>query len=420
MKKPIILILSLLLVFVLVSCGTETPVDTENGRPPAFSILQKQTQLTKHSEKGETATFSKEEFIDLLGETVSRITVNSLPEETEGRLIYNGLAVSKDQTVPVSSLGYLKFVPNGDCESARFTFTCDSEDFDNREMVCEIVFTDSVNLQPLAFDCDSETVSGIPCGGKLSFTEPNGDDYTINVITYPRNGYIKLNSDGSYVYTPEDGFSGGDSMVFTVTDRFGKVSDRATLKINVEENEGAIYFADMQDDMNHLYAHKMCKNNVMVYRCENGNYYFDPDAPVSKLDFLVMLMTVTGHDSDITAVADSAASDDTGLSSGLKGYLSAANEKGLIKLENGTFSPKQDITVASAAYMVASALKLPGLSTESASTGSSDRTITSILATVNAGIFETGEPSHVLTKSETAKILCMVEDYMADNNMNAD
>lgn len=420
MKKPIILILSLLLIFAFVSCGSEAPIDTEIGRPPAFSILQKQTQLTKHSEKGETATFSQEEFFELLGETPDQITVNSLPEATEGRLIYNGLAVSKDQTIPVSSINYLKFIPNGDCESASFTFTCNGADFENREMICELVFSENVNLQPLVFDCDLETVAGIPCGGKLSITEPNGDDYTINVITYPRNGFIKVNSDGSYIYSPEEGFSGGDSMVFTVTDRFGKVSDRATLSINVEENENAIYFADMQNDMNHLYAHKMCRNNVMVYKYENGSYYFDPDAPVSKLDFLVMLMTVTGQDSDITAVADSAATDDNGLSSGLKGYLSAANEKGLIKLENGVFSPKQDITVASAAYMVASALKLPEINSESVSAGNSDRTFASILATVNAGIFETGEPSHVLTKSETAKILCMVEAYMTDNNMNAD
>ena len=110
--------------------------------------------------------------------------------------------------------------------------------------------------------------------------------------------------------------------------------------------------------------------------------------------------------------------DDNHLSSGLKGYISTAVEKGFIKLDNGSFSPNESITVADAAYMIASVLKLPGVDSESVSSGESDKTFASLLAATNAGIFDTAEPTQTITKSECAEILCRIDDYMTENNMN--
>lgn len=417
MRKPFTLLLAILLILSLTACTGGTGEEISNDRPPAFSLLQKQTTLSKHSEKGESASFSDTDFKNLLGESVTYITVTELPDTRLGTLIFNGASVTKGQTLPAGSLNYLKFVPNADCESATFGFTCDSKSFDGRELKCEMVFTDTVNSPPVAMDSKLKTVSGISCETVLKINEPNGDDYTINVITYPTDGYIEISSDGTVIYTPKDSFSGKDSLIYTVTDRFGEVSERATLEIEVEKNENGLYFADMQEDMLHLYAHRMCRDNVMVYRYEDGKYLFDPDKPVSKIEFLVMLMNVSGEDTDIVAVADSAVTDDSGLSSGLKGYLSAAAEKGLIRLNNGKFSPADTVTVSDAAYMVASVLDLPRANSESASTEGSDSTLSAMLAASNAGFFNGQEPNQSLTKADCAKLLCLVYDYMADNNM---
>ncbi len=417
MKKPLMLLLSLLLIFSLVACSNGTTEEIGNDRPPAFSVLQKQTTLVKHSEKGVSTSFSKEDFQNLLGETVTYITVTELPDSKLGTLIFNGASVTKGQTLPTGSLNYLKFVPNSESSSAVFGFTCDSKSFDGRELKCEIVFADGANSPPVALDSQMKTVSGISCESVLKINEPNGDEFTINVITYPTDGSIKINNDGTVIYTPESGFSGSDSMVFTVTDRFGAVSDRATLEIDVEKNENGLYFADMEENLLHLYAHRVCRDDVMVYRYEDGQYLFDPDKPVSKIEFLVMLMNVSGHDTDIVAVADSAIADDSGLSSGLKGYLSVASEKGLIKLENGYFSPKETITVADAAYMITAALDLPTAKNENAGSENSESALSSMVAASNAGFFNKTEPSHVLTKAETAKLLCSIEDYMTENNL---
>ncbi len=419
MKKTIAVILSIMMAFFLVSCSSGNENVTENtyDRPPAFSILQKQLTLVKHSEKGETASFNKEDFKALVGEELTYVKVASLPEASLGTLIYKGTSVILGQTIPASTLEYLKFVPNGEIELATFGFSCDAQSLNGKEIKCEISFTDQKNLSPLVFDSTMKTVSGIGCESNLEINEPNGDSFTVNVITYPRDGRIKIEEGGRISYVPNPDFSGKDTLVYTVTDRFGATSERATLTITVEENESRLVFEDMQDSEDHLYAYRVCSQNVMVYRITDGKYYFDPEAAVSKIEFLVMMMNAAGLDTEIAAVADSAVSDDDALSSGLKGYLSAANEQNLIKLDNGAFAPFEKITVADAAYMISSALKLPEANSESVSTGSQDRTLSSILAANKAGFFESLSPSHTLTKQETANALCRMIDYINENNI---
>ncbi len=410
MKKLISLLLIFLCLF-FVSCGNENTTEEKPNRPPAFSILEKGTVLKKHTQKGKETSFSKEDFENCLGESISQITVNTLPESEKGTLVFKGQSVVKGQTLPSDSLEYLKFIPNDNCENASFSFTSDSKGYYGSDMVCDIVFADSINSPPVIEDSTLETVRGIACAGKLSITEPNGDDFTLNIISYPKDGNIVFNEDGSFVYTPESDFSGNDSLVYTVTDEYGLVSERGSVSIVVGENEKNIHFVDMQDDLNHIYAHKMCESDKMVYRIENGKYYFDPEIVVTKLDFLVMLMSVTKQDADIVAVADSVVDDDNGLSSGLKGYLSVAAEKGIIKLENGKFAPKEKITLEEASYMILSALNLPTSETEN-----------SPLATViKAGIVNMSENgidgTKTLTKSDVAELLCACEKYITKNNI---
>ncbi len=421
MKKLFLLIICAAFILSLVSCGGNGDDISKPDRPPAFSVLQKQSKLEKHTERGSNASFSQSEFRNFLGEDFGHITVTELPESTAGTLIFNGKAVMKGQSVPADKLGFLKFVPSADCNSAEFGFSSDCAGYFGNEFGCVMVFGDGVNTPPVVSDGVLKTVSGITCEGSLNITEPNGDDYTVNVITYPTEGEIKIDSLGKVVYTPDEGFSGNDRMVFTVTDRFGAVSPSTVLSIEVGENPNKLCFEDMSENPNHIYAHRMCVNDTMIYRISDGKYYFDPENKVTKMEFLVMAMNVAGLDADITAVADSAVKDDEGLSSGMKGYLSAAAEKGLIRLENGNYSPKNEITVAEAAYIICEALKLPKNSADSASTDGNGDTFVSVAAAVSAGILspvgESVDIGATLTKSETALILCRIEDYMTENNM---
>lgn len=419
MKKIVAFVICLLFIFSLAACSGEE--EAHPDRPPAFTVLQNQAKLKKHSESGESTSFSREEFHTFLGEELERITITSLPLPEAGTLIFNGAAVMEGQTLPADRLEYLKFIPAPECQSAAFVFTCDSAGYNGKELCCEITFGGEVNTAPIVTDSTLKTVEGISCGGALSITEPNGDAFTVNILTYPTNGFISVSKSGEVVYTPNDGFHGRDSMVFNVSDDYGLSSSNATLSINVQENTSGLYFADMQDNSYHLYAHRMCANDAMIYRKTNGEYYFDPEAKVTKADFLVMMMCVVGLDGDVTAVADSAVNDDENLSSGMKGYLSAAVEKELIKLDKGNFSPEAEITVGEAAYMITKGLSLPYVGSESASADSDGNIAISVMAAVKAGVLTDNDGSvdvnATLTKAETAKILCGIEDYMAANNM---
>lgn len=418
MKKLLIFLVGIALLLSLVSCSGGDMEESAPDVPPGFTVIQNRQKLKKHGEKGESAAFSKEEFVNFLGEDLSFITVTELPEQ--GTLICNGNPVLKGQTVPADELEFMKFLPTAECETAFFNFTCDSAGYYGKEMCCDMVFGSEINTPPVALDSTLKTVEGISCFGELSIREPNGDEYTINVITYPTDGYINVNAHGEVVYTPEKGFFGNDKLVYSVTDCFGKISETATLKIQVAENQSGITFADMEENPNHLYAHQMCENNVMVYRSENGEYYFDPDNPVSKMDFLVMLMCVAEMDRDITAVADSVADDDTGLSSGLKGYLSEAYNCGLIKLNDGKFMPKESITVADAAYMTAAALNLP-LGDSQTATGEETAVYNAVSAAVYAGLLDAEDGAvdtkAILTKSDAARLLWGISNYIKDNNI---
>ena len=136
MKKPIAVILSIILTLFLVSCsgGGEGIPEGSFDRPPAFSVLQKQMTLVKHSEKGETTAFMKSDFSELLGEELTFIKVSSLPDTAQGTLIFKGASVILGQTIPAGSLEYLKFIPNGEVEFASFGFSCDAKSFNGKDM----------------------------------------------------------------------------------------------------------------------------------------------------------------------------------------------------------------------------------------------------------------------------------------------
>ena len=49
-------------------------------------------------------------------------------------------------------------------------------------------------------------------------SDPDGDILTATLVSNPSNGKVKLNSDGSFSYTPNPGFAGPDSFTYSVSD----------------------------------------------------------------------------------------------------------------------------------------------------------------------------------------------------------
>jgi uncharacterized repeat protein (TIGR01451 family) len=79
-----------------------------------------------------------------------------------------------------------------------------------------------VNDPPIAMDDFNNTHMNTPIWGNVLTNDwdPNGDPITINTVpvTNPVNGTLGLNPDGSYIYTPNFGFTGVDTFVYEICD----------------------------------------------------------------------------------------------------------------------------------------------------------------------------------------------------------
>ncbi|MEO1387489.1 MAG: pre-peptidase C-terminal domain-containing protein [Cyanobacteria bacterium J06634_6] len=73
------------------------------------------------------------------------------------------------------------------------------------------------------FEVPTELTVDVAEGVLANDSDANGDDLSVAIATDPTNGTATLNTDGSFTYTPTDGFSTGeqDSFTYTVSDGNG-------------------------------------------------------------------------------------------------------------------------------------------------------------------------------------------------------
>ena len=95
-----------------------------------------------------------------------------------------------------------------------------------------------VDKRPDAVNDAFDGVGGEPITGSVALNDDLGDTpSTFDTLTQPRNGTLTFNDDGSFVYTPNFGFNGTDSFVYTVTDADGDM-DAAVVKAERRQGHG--------------------------------------------------------------------------------------------------------------------------------------------------------------------------------------
>ncbi|MCX8128593.1 MAG: Ig-like domain-containing protein [Clostridia bacterium] len=70
----------------------------------------------------------------------------------------------------------------------------------------------------------------------LNDSDPDGDSITATRLSDPANGTLALNTDGSFIYTPQKGFTGSDYFTYRVWDTHESSSEAATVTISVNKN----------------------------------------------------------------------------------------------------------------------------------------------------------------------------------------
>lgn len=120
----------------------------------------------------------------------------------------------------------------------------------------------SANNKPQINDDGGIGQKNQPIHGNLlaNDSEPIGDSLTINTtaVTPPVNGSLVIQSDGTYIYTPNDDFVGTDSFVYEACDSFGNC-ETAVVHLTVFDGPPVA-----QDDINHTAADLPVTGNVLT------------------------------------------------------------------------------------------------------------------------------------------------------------
>ena len=214
------------------------------------------------------------------------------------------------------------------------------------------------NAAPTAEDSRMETYKNLPNEGLLSVTDPEGDAMTFTLVRPPKRGELILREDGSFLYSPKKNKVGTDSFTFTAADPAGNVSREATVTVKILKPADDRQYADTTGSDCRFEAEWLRSTGIFSGETVNGQLCFSPDRPVSRGQFLAMLMQVLQMPVD-RSVQETGFVDES--PQWLKPYLAAALRSGIIAgypgEDGAEFRAEQTITAAEADRMTRGALR---------------------------------------------------------------
>jgi hypothetical protein len=224
------------------------------------------------------------------------------------------------------------------------------------------------NAAPIAENLTLTTYKNVAINGQCAAVDPEGDLVTFRLAEKPARGQVELNEDGSFCYTPYENKKGKDSFTYVAVDSVGNTSAPATVAIQIEKAATQVTYADMSGNTAHKAAIKLAEEGILVGACMNGSYYFAPDTPVTRSEFLAMAMKVAGMEA-LDGVTTTGFWDDESIAVWAKPYVASALQAGLIQgstnaLGQVVFSPNAAITTAEASVLLDRLLNITNVNAE--------------------------------------------------------
>lgn len=368
MKK----VFSLFLVLVITLPLCIMPVCADDGAlSPALDVIASGHAVYKTGLSSHRLTFSPEDFEDALGtKRINSITILTLPDEDSGTLYLSSTPVMVGQVISRRSIEKMSFVPkNATATSAEFVFGTVSS-AGALAITCMMNLTPELNFAPTATVPDDgyfsvSTVAGISLYGRLDGSDPEGDTMIFSIVEYPQNGTLKMidRASGDYVYTPLDGFVGKDAFVYKIVDKCGNMSDEVTVSLAVESSKTDIVYCDLDGEPSELAAVRLAEEGIYVGRMLGGKYYFEPDADISRAEFLAIAMSALADDNSIAdSIGATSFADDRAIAACYRPFVLAAEDKGWIDgIETSVgcfFMPEKAVTFSEASLMCAKLMSL--------------------------------------------------------------
>ncbi len=289
------------------------------------------------------------------------------------------------------------------------------------------------NQAPIAENLSLTTYKNVAVTGYLQAVDAEGDVLTFQLTSTPARGSVALAEDGTsrFVYTPYNNKTGKDSFTFVAVDRVGNISNPAKVTVRIEKAGTAVTYSDMEGNPAHKAAIRLAQEDIFVGAHINGQYFFSPDTPVSRSQFLAMAMSVAGLD-PLEQVSATGFADDAVIPTWAKGYVSSALRAGVIhgaRDEEGriVFLPDAPVTRAQATVMLNDLLNVSDVAVQSwsaAGIGTRERDHWAMQAAANlttAGVLR-GEHTLVdsfdttLTRADVAEMLDSSLDLLENRN----
>lgn len=218
------------------------------------------------------------------------------------------------------------------------------------------------NSAPIAENLELTTYRGVSVGGRLSAVDPDGDVVTFEITTQPKKGTINLAEDGRFVYTPADGKKGKDYFGYKATDSEGNVSQEATVIITIVKQKNKLSYCDMEGNGAYYAALRLAEEDLFVGECIGNEYVFDADREITRAEFLVLCMELSGADL-LTGTTRTGFLDDSDIPTWIKPYVSTALMTGAVSGYSTTsggavFDPYANISYFEAAVMLDNIIEL--------------------------------------------------------------
>lgn len=212
------------------------------------------------------------------------------------------------------------------------------------------------NNPPIAQEQCFETCKNVAYTGKVTAVDPEGSAIRYQLSDMPARGSVELCEDGSFVYTPFENKTGKDSFTFVAVDEQGNISEPAKVQVRIRKPSTKVTYADMSGEASYNAAIKLAEKEVMVGEKIGGSYYFRPDEPVSRSQFMAMAMSALGSE-PLSETMTTGFADDDAIPTWCKGYVSAAVQQGIVRGYPGVdgrpmFSPEGLVTRAEAAVLL--------------------------------------------------------------------
>jgi|GEM_PF-2314737 len=154
------------------------------------------------------------------------ITDNSQPE--------NGSVTENED-------GTFSYIPDeGFTGTDSFTYTISDGTEDGTDTATVTIAIEADNEVPIAVDDNAQTTTETEVEIDVlgNDSDPDGDELTITDNSQPENGSVTENEDGTFTYTPDDGFVGEDSFTYTISDDTATATATVNLTIAVEADNG--------------------------------------------------------------------------------------------------------------------------------------------------------------------------------------